>query len=36
MLAIGDPTVTMVILGLVALLCVYWVAKWVISIWTGS
>ena len=32
----GDPDTYKLILGLVLLLIVYWVAKFVISIWTGS
>lgn len=36
MVIVGDPAIWVLMLGIVALLVVYWAAKWVISLWTGA
>jgi hypothetical protein len=36
MIVVGDVNTWLIMLGIVVLLCVYWVAKWIISLWTGS
>ncbi len=36
MLVFGDASLFVVMLGAILLLCIYWAAKWIISIWTGA
>ena len=36
MLVVGSIGLWVVMLGAVVLLCIYWVAKWIISLWTGA
>lgn len=36
MLIIGDPATWLLMVGLLAVLCIYWAVKWVVSLWTGA
>lgn len=36
MLIVGDLDTMRLILGIVLVLCIYWVAKAIISLWTGA
>jgi hypothetical protein len=36
MLIIGSVDLFQVALGILALLCIYWLAKFIISMWTGA
>lgn len=36
MVVFGDPETFRLILGIVTILLIYWVVKWVISLWTGA
>lgn len=36
MLIVGDPELWKTMIGLALLLIVYWVAKWIVSLWTGA
>lgn len=36
MLIVGDPALYQLMLGILALLCLYWVVKFIASIFTGG
>ncbi len=36
MVFFGDPDTLNLIMGAILLLIIYWVAKFIISVWTGS
>ena len=36
MLVLGSMLLWVLMLGITILLCIYWLAKFIISIWTGS